>query len=100
MTSLRKQLFAARDAHRGAAYPGDLAADVVGDARVGWRRGAAILAGTGIAALAAAAAIAMFVMLHAPEAPRQLSVNMPPAATAPAGEQVGEQTNATATTAQ
>jgi hypothetical protein len=91
MTPLRKHIFAARDAHRGATYPGDLAADVMGDARVGPGRGAAILARTGIAALAAAAAvaaaIAMFVSLRSPDVPTQLSANVAPG-TAPASERI------------
>jgi hypothetical protein len=100
MTPLRKQLSAARDAHRGAAYPGDLAAAVLGHARVGPGRGAAILAGTGIAALAAAAAIALFLLLRSPgETPRQqLAVNLPTPTTAPAHRRV--EVTATAATQQ
>lgn len=65
MTPLRRQIEQARERHLAARYPGDLAADVLGEhaRRSRWR----IFAAAGVATAAAVAAcIAVVVFLHRP----------------------------------
>ena len=68
MTALGRQLEQARDRHRAATYPGDLAADVLHEAarRARWR----IAPRSAIAAAALiAACAALVVYLHQPSTP-------------------------------